>query len=237
MPFMNIVHERKAEMFTTFRTLFVGASARAEDQVRDTFALELIDQKIRETEGQLKAAKATLASLVQRQRSETRMFDALTGRIETMTMRAQKALADDNTDMATRAAEAIATMENEARLRQDTIDRLETQSDRLRDSVGAAHRRIIDLKQGAITARAIRREQQMQKRLNSTIGSTSSADEAEELIARVVGRDDPFEQSQILAEINADLSHDSLDDQMAARGYGPSTKITAQDVLARLNKD
>ncbi len=224
-------------MLNTLRTLFTAASARAEEQVRDVFALDLIDQKIRETEAQLKAAKATLATLVQRQRSEVRMHDALTGRIETMTHRAQKALDDNNTDMANRAAEAIAMMENETHLRQDTIDRLETQASRLRDSVGAAHRRIIDLKQGAITARAIRREQQMQKRLNSTIDSTSSADEAEDLIAKVIGRDDPFEQSRILAEINADLSHDKLDERMAAQGYGPATKVTANDVLARLEKD
>lgn len=224
-------------MFGTFKTLMIGANARAEDRVKDAFAIELIDQKIRESEAQLKAAKATLASLVQRQRSETRLLDGLTGRIATMTTRATDALEADRADMAQQAAEAIASMENEARLRQETCDRLEGQVTRLRGSVEAAHRRLIDLKQGAVTARAIRREQQMQGQLRTTIANTSAADEAEDLIARVVGRDDPFEQSQILAGIEADLNHTSLDDRMADHGFGPATKVTAQQVLDRLKRD
>ena len=224
-------------MFGTFRTLVIGANARTEERVKDAFAIELIDQKIRESEAQLKAAKGTLASLVQRQRSENRLLEALTARIETMTQRASEALDAGREDMAQQAAESIASMENEARLRQDTVDRLETQVTRLRGSVEAAHRRLIDLKQGAVTARAIRREQQMQGALRTTIANTSAADEAEELIARVVGRDDPFEQSQILAGIEADLSHSSLEDRMAASGFGPATKVTAQQVLDRLKRD
>ena len=90
-----------------------------------------------------------------------------------MTQRATEALAAGRDDMARQAAESIASMENEARLRQDTVDRLETQVTRLRGSVEAAHRRLIDLKQGAITARAIRREQQMQGALRTTIANYS----------------------------------------------------------------
>ena len=53
-------------MFKTLSTLIAGVNARSEDRVRDAFAIELIDQKIREAEGSLKAAKATLASLLER---------------------------------------------------------------------------------------------------------------------------------------------------------------------------
>lgn len=74
-------------MLRIFKTLIIGTNARAEDRMKDGFAIELIDQKIRETESQLKAAKATLASLVQCQRSEKRLSDALATRIKTMTMR------------------------------------------------------------------------------------------------------------------------------------------------------
>ena len=37
-------------MFKTLATLISGQNARAEDRVRDAFAIELIDQKIRESE-------------------------------------------------------------------------------------------------------------------------------------------------------------------------------------------
>lgn len=224
-------------MLGTLRTLVNGANARAEDRVKDAFAIELIDQKIRESEGQLKLAKGTLASLVQRQRSENRLLEALNSRVETMTARAAEAMDAGREDMALQAAEAIASMENEARLRQDTVERITGQVTRLRGSVEVAHRRLIDLKQGAITARAIRREQQMQGTLRTTIANTSAADEAEELIARVVGRDDPFEQAQILSGIEDDLSHGSLEDRMAASGFGAATKVTAQQVMDRLKRD
>jgi len=45
-------------MLKTLSTLIAGVNARSEDRVRDAFAIELIDQKIREAEQSLKAAKA-----------------------------------------------------------------------------------------------------------------------------------------------------------------------------------
>lgn len=220
-------------MLRTLSTLLAGASARSEDRVRDAFAIELIDQKIREADGSLKAAKSTLASLIQRQRSEDAQRSTLQSRIKDLTERAEIALENDKEDLATQAAEAIAQMENELTLRKETLDRLEQKILRLRGSIEAGHRRIIDLKQGAIQARAVRREQTIQMRMNATDASTS-VQEAEELIARVLGRDDPFEKAEILSEINADLDHTGITDRMADAGLGAATRSTGKDVLDRL---
>lgn len=224
-------------MFGTLKTLFVGASARSEERLRDTYALELIDQKIREVETSLKAAKATLASLIQRQRSETRHIETLTSRVITMTTRATEALDAGQNDLATEAAMAIADMENELTLRHETATRLDQKILRLRTSVENGHRRIVDLKQGAISARAVRREQDIQMKMNASNTGTSAVEEAEDLISRVLNRDDPFEQVEIMKEINQGLSHTALDDRMASAGFGPATKTTAADVLAKLNKN
>lgn len=224
-------------MLKTLSTLIAGVNARSEDRVRDAFAIELIDQKIREAETSLKAAKATLASLIQRQRSEIRQRDALKSRINDMMGRAQKAIEGKREDLAAEAAQAVAHMENELNQREETCARLDQKVIRLRTSIDAGHRRIIDLKQGAIQARAVRREQAIQSKLNATIGTTSSTQEAEELIARVMGRDDPFEQSEILREIDRDLGHETLSDRMADNGFGLATRITADDVLARINEN
>ncbi len=124
-------------------------------------------------------------------------------------------------------------MHNEAQLRSDTCDRLDQKVLRLRASVEAGHRRIIDLRQGAAQARAVKREQDMQMRLNRH-GNNSAVNEAEELIARVLGRDDPFEQAQILTDINRDLSGADLTDRMADAGFGQATRVTADSVLADL---
>lgn len=219
-------------MFNTLKTLILGANARAEETLRDTYAIELIDQKIREADEGLRAAKGTLASLIQRQRGEERLLATLDQRIGDMTRRATEALENGRDDLATQAADALAQMENERVLRAETVLRLESKTVRLRQSVEAGHRRIIDLKQGATTARAIRREQALIKKLPN--GEASAIEEAEALIARVTNADDPFERSDILRGINRDLSHDGLADRMADAGFGPATRVTAADILARL---
>ncbi len=223
-------------MFGILKTLVAGSTARAEDRLKDVYAIELIDQKIREAQGSLKAAKATLAALIQRQRAETRQIEALQTRITDLTARATEALAADREDLAQEAAQAIAHMENELTLRRDTQNGLDAKVLRLRQSIENANRRIIDLKQGAVMARAVRREQDSQARLNATIADQSSFEDAEDLISRVLSRDDPFEQGEILKEIDDGLNHGSIGDKMAASGFGPATKTTAADVLARLRK-
>ncbi len=221
-------------MFGTLKTLIAGANARAEENVRDHYSIELIDQKIREAEASLKAAKYSLASLMQRELAESRQVATLEGKVNDLMTRATEALKAEREDLATEAAQAIAQMENELTLRRETVQRLETRILQLRHSVDTANRRIIDLKQGAIAARAAKKEQQIQKRLNAHIAKDTSFEEAENLIARVLQKDDPFEQGQILKEIDAGLNQSDVADRMAAQGFGTASKSTANDVLNRI---
>lgn len=221
-------------MLRTLNTLFDGANARAEERLRDHFCIELIDQKIREAEASLKAAKFSLASLIQRERAETRQVTALENRITDLTGRASQALEEGREDLATEAAGAIAQMENELKLRGETVRRLESRILQLRQSVDSANRRIIDLKQGAIAARAAKKEADIQRRLGSHIAQDTAFEEAEALIKRVLNRDDPFEQGQILREIDAGLDRTDMADRLAEEGFGDRTKSTAADVLNRL---
>lgn len=224
-------------MISTLRTLLDGVNARAEERLKDTYAVELIDQRIREAENNLSAAKMTLASLIQRKRGEKRMLDTLETRSATLTSRVCEALAAKRDGLARDGAEAIAQMENERSLRTGTLERLDTRIAQLQASVEAAHRRIVDLKQGAITARAVRREQAIQSKLNKTTAGTSAADEAEALIKRVVNTDDPFEQGQILRDIDRSLVGEHADDKLSDAGFGTSNKVTAQAVLDRLSHE
>ncbi|NRB00158.1 MAG: PspA/IM30 family protein [Rhodobacteraceae bacterium] len=221
-------------MLSTLKTLIAGSSARTEDKVKDAYAIELIEQNLRLAEGNLGGAKATLASLIQRQRQENRTLKSLNARIETLTTRATEALASEEVALAEEAATAIAELENERHLREETCARLDARIIQLRAGVDAAHRRIVDLKQGAITARAIRRERDAQARLGTNLSGRSAADEAETLIKRVVDQDDPFEQGVILKEIDNSLSQQGIDEKLEARGFGPQTRSTASGVLARL---
>ncbi len=221
-------------MFGTLKTLIAGTNARAEETVRDVFAIELIEQKLREAGDGLKAAKYSLASLIQRERAEVRHIAALEGRVAELMGRAKEALHADRADLAQEAAQAVANMENELTLRQETVRRLETRILQLRHSVETANRRMVDLKQGAVMARAVRKEQDIQRTLNRHVAKDSAFEEAEEMIARVLKRDDPFEQSQILQEIDAGLENRDVADRLAEAGFGTSTKTTAADVLSRI---
>lgn len=221
-------------MLRTLLKLARGADAAAEAQLRHAQAIPLIDQRIRDSEASLSAAKVTLASLIQRLRNETRFVDALDSQIEDLTQRAQAALAADRADLAQEAAEAIAELENERALRRETQDRLDQKVARLKASVAAAHRRIVDLRQGATAARAVRDEHRIQRRLLRSARGPAASCEARDLINAVLSEDDPFEEAQILEDIDADLTKSNLATKMAAQGFGKAPKSTGADVLARL---
>jgi hypothetical protein len=51
-----------------------------------------------------------------------------------------------------------------------------------------------------------------------------------------MGREDPFEQGEVLSDINAALKHENIGDKLAYKGCGPANKSTAANVLARLKK-
>jgi phage shock protein A len=224
-------------MFVTLKTLIQGANARAEERVRAAYSVELIDQKIREAGDGLKLAKSTLASLIQRQRSEERQIALLECRVAGLVAQGREALAAGREDLATEAAEAIAMMENELSLRRETRARLEARVIRLQASVEATNRRIIDLKQGAVAARACRDEQALQARLNTTLAGQSPLSEAEDLIAGILGREDVVEQAEILTEIDVRLSRGDVAAHLAAEGFGRPMKTSAADVLARLKAE
>ena len=69
---------------------------------------------------------------------------------------------------------------------------------------------------------------------STVLSSCPAVEEAEQLISRVLGKDDPFERSEILADINRDLDGENIADRMADAGFGSATRSTADDVLARL---
>lgn len=221
-------------MLNTLSTLLKGSNARSTERVRDHFALDLIEQKIREAQQSLQSAKNTLASLIQSERTETRQIRVITGRIDALSSQTKDALDAGKEDLAEQAAHSIAAMENELAGRRTTVEQISHRIARLRQSVETNNRRIIDLRQGAINAKVARREQSTQRDLNTTLAGQSSIAEAEALIARVVGEDDPLEQAEILNDIDAALDHTSIGERMAAKGFGTSTLVTAKDVIARL---
>lgn len=223
-------------MLDLLKTLLAGTTARAEEEVRNRFAVDLLDQKIREAEHDLQAAKNTLAALIQKKRGETAMIEQIRERIADLTGRTASAIEAGAQSLAHDGAAAIATLENELAVRERTAAALAGRDARMRLSIEKVDRRIVDLKQGLIEARAIDAEHRAQRAMNRSIGSAASLREAEALVARIRDRHDPFEQAAILDEIDGDFSHFDAADKLAAAGFGEKTKISAEDVLTRLRR-
>ena len=221
-------------MFGTIRTLWAGAEARAEERLRQTYAVELIDQKLREAEAGLGQSKRVLASLVLRERGEGRALEALASRRQDLTGRARAALAAGREDLAVQAAEAIAALENESKGRHEVQARLQLRILRLQEAVAAGHRRLADLKQGAVSARAFRDEQGLAGRLKTTLAGPGPMAEAEALIGEVLGRVDAWEEAEVLEGIERGLSGEAAAEALAGAGFGGSLKVTGAEIMARL---
>jgi len=221
-------------MLNVLRTLLTGASARADEALTDHFAIDLIEQKIREADADLNSAKSTLASLIIRQRNEERHAARLDNEIGDLERRTSLALADGQEELAAEAAAAIAELTNERAVRQATCAQLAQRVVRTQNSVAKANRRLIDLRQGMISARAVDAERRAQRTLNRSIGNTTAIRDAEALIQRVITQDDALEESDVLDEIDAGLNGASVRDRLAQAGYGDRTRVTSNDILARL---
>ena len=161
-------------------------------------------------------------------------FGALERRHADLESRTLSALAAGNTGLAESGAAAIAELENEREVRRATVQSLGEKTLRMRVSVERAHRRIIDLNQGMISARAIDAERKAQSRLVRSIGHSASLNDAEELLARIKAASDPFEEAGILDEIDGELRHEAIRDRLADAGHGPAVRVRAKDVLERL---
>ena len=231
-------------MLALFDTLLRGARARAEDRATDAFAIELLDQKVRDAEGGLTAAKGTLAGLVMRLRREREALADVERRIAELESRAREALRAGSDDLAGEAAGVIAEMEGERGARRATVERIEARAARMRLSIERAHRRLVSLRQGALTARSVNSERLAQGRLHRSLhgsphGSMAASDfeEAEALVERVMRRADPLEEAEVREEIERDLSGAGVAERMAEAGFGAATRPRADDVLARLKRD
>lgn len=221
-------------MFATLKTLFAGQAARNETAIRNHYALDLIEQKIRETEVGLNTAKASLAALIQRHRAEAMQTKALSLRIDELMQRAKEALGKGLETLAGETAAAIATMENELARRSETVDRLDRKITSLRLRVEKGQRQLIDLRQGSISAKAIRAEQSATKAVAGALPG-APAKEAQDLIDGILDTEETAALADIFEEIEDDLGHRTLEDRLGASGCGAPTKVSADDVLAKLN--
>lgn len=221
-------------MFRVVNTLFRGSAARAQRSMTDCYAVDLLEQNVRDAESGLDQAKTIMATLIVRERGETAALSALEARIADMETRARAALTAANSTLAGEAARAIADMENERSGRSSALADLRVQLTKTGAAMEKTQRRIVGLHHGMMQARAVDEARKAQRSMQRP-GGHDAIKEAETLISRILGQADDGDTREVVEQIEARFDHTSIRDRLAASGFGESTRTTPEDVLARLS--
>ena len=141
-------------MLKTLITLVRGRIALIAEEVADQNALVILDQQMRDATGALDRAKKALAVAIAQESQEAQRLDATRARIEDLETRAVAAIEAGRDDLATEAAEAIATLEAERDASLTARALFAAEIAKLRSHVLQQQMRLSQLERGRRIARA-----------------------------------------------------------------------------------
>jgi len=222
-------------MLKMFLTFIRGGAAIAEERFTDRNALVILDQQLRDAASAFERAKKALAVAIAQDQQETARLAMSDARIADLEQRVSAALAAGDHGLAREGAEAIAVLEADRDAAAKALALFAVEIVRLRRHVGQAQARIAELDRGRRLARASEAVRDMRRgRIESGPPHESTLTEAEQTLKRLRER-------QIEAEA-ADLALDELDgaaaasvtEKLAAKGFGPRLRASAEDVIERL---
>ncbi|MEO1151759.1 MAG: PspA/IM30 family protein [Pseudomonadota bacterium] len=221
-------------MWKTLRTIMLGRSARAEEKLQTDHAPLILEQKIREAEAGHGQAKRALAQAIAQAKRERATLMGLESRIADLTGRVRMALSQHKEALAQDAAKLLADLENEQKVRTQSLTKAEERAERLRLAIEKTDRRLIELQQGLLTAKSIDTERRATATIKGTLSANTAIAEGEAVLDRLLASDDPIAQIEALETIEGDLSGTTLMDRLAAEGIGPAERTRAEDVLTRI---
>jgi len=223
-------------MFKTVVTLVRGGSAAMAELVEDQTALLILDQQIRDAAAACGRAKRALALAIAQDQQEGLRLEGIVARIADLETRAKAALSGDREDLARDAAQAIACLEADRDAALAARSVFAGEIARLKEHVARAGLRLSELDRGRRLARAseaVRALRRGPAQLSCTFESTLS--DAEHTLARLRERQ---VEAQLAADAIAAIDEGSaaaaISEKLAAQGFGPPLRKTADDVLARL---
>jgi phage shock protein A len=223
-------------MFKTVFTLFRGSVAVAEEVLEDRTALLILDQQMRDTAAALDRSKRALALAIAQDQQEGRRLEATNARIADLEVRASAALEGGREDLAREAAEAIAGLEADRDAALTARALFASEIARLKRYVTGAEARITELDRGRRIARAAEAVRAARRGgIEASRPYEATLPEAEITLRRLRERQMESEAAdEALLELDAVSGPLSVAEKLAAQGFGPRMKSTADDVLARL---
>ena len=221
-------------MFKTFITILRGRSAQARDELEDGHTVLILEQKLREASAGHDRAKRALATMILGERNEKRALAGVTSRIGDLESRVTAAMKAGMDAFASEGADAVAELEREQSVREQTLERTALAARRLRLMIEKTDRRLVELRLGLTTARSMEAERGATRDLRGDFAGMAAIVEGEAVLKRALERTDTTEEFDILDQIDAELNGDDLVERMAANGLGTPLRTRGADVLARL---
>lgn len=223
-------------MFKTVVTLVRGGSAAVTELVEEQSALLILDQQIRDAAAACGRARRALALAIAQDRQEALRLEGIVARIVDLEARAKAALSAKREDLARDAAQAIADLEadRDAALAARTVFAGEVAT--LKEHVARAGLRLSELDRGRRLARASEAVRALRcgpAQLSRSFESSLSDAEATLRKLRERQLEGQFVADAIEA-IEDNSAAITLVERLAAQGFGPPLRQTADDVLARL---
>src|SRR6516225_4175667 len=228
----------EARMLKTLITLVRGHTYAIAEEVADQNALLILDQQMRDATGALDTAKKALAVAIAQESQESQRLDGTRAQIEDLETRAVAAIEAGRDDLATEAAEAIATLEAERDASLTARALFAAEIAKLKGHVLQQQMRFSQLERGRRIARAAEAVRVTRRgRIENASIFAGTLAEAESTLARL-------REHQVEADI-AEAAFEALDaatgpiavaEKLSAEGFGPRLKPNAADVLARLRE-
>lgn len=224
-------------MFKTVFTLFRGSVAAANEELEDRSALLILDQQMRDAGSAVERSKRSLALAIAGDQQEGRRLDATNARIADLEVRATAALDGGREDLAREAAQAIANLEADRDAAMTARTLFASEITRMKSQVANAEARITELDRGRRIARAAEAVRNLRRGgIEAARPYESTLPEAENTLRRLRERQiEAQAASDALIELDAATGPLATAEKLAAQGFGPRLKSTADDVLARLN--
>ncbi|EPX1747103.1 PspA/IM30 family protein [Escherichia coli] len=223
-------------------TLGKSFISQAEEFIEETQGVRMLEQHIRDAKAELdKAGKSRVDLLARVKLSHDKLKD-LRERKASLEARALEALSKNvNPSLINEVAEEIARLENLITAEEQVLSNLEVSRDGVEKAVTATAQRIAQFEQQMEVVKATKATEAMQRAqqavTTSTVGASSSVSTAAESLKRLQTRQ-AERQARLDAAAQLEKVADGrdLDEKLAEAGIGGSNKSSAQDVLARLQR-
>ncbi|MBV7405995.1 PspA/IM30 family protein [Enterobacter sp. ENT03] len=213
--------------------------AQTEETIEETQGVRLLQQHIRNAKAELNKAGQSRVDLMARVTlSKNKLIDLRTRKASYETRALQAMEKNVDAVLLNEVAEEIARLENAITIEQQVLTNLEASRDAVEKAVDMTAARISQFEQQMEVITATEAMQRAQQAVTvSTVGASGSVATAADSLKRLQTRQ-AERQARLDAAMQLEKVADGrdLDEKLAQAGIGGSNKTSAQDVLARLQR-